>query len=470
MNERSRFDLLHAISMRGSNNRSKKNDEIMTSKKNVQQQKQKQPHPSSVSIRRRMNENIENNNNQLNTSLDILKRAQQEKSLDLYSQGLEQLLKYMKQQKQQSSQLETLRELATVYMSEAETLKQQQQQQKESMTNHNHGLMIPPHLDSTLVHQITSEFLYQTSNTNTNKKSSSTTTTSSSSSSSWEKDIAGLESVKRSLSESFILPLQRPDLFQNHNLRQAPKGILLYGPPGTGKTMCIKAIAASYPSKIILFQCSASVLLSKWMGEGEKLIQTLFAIASSQPNKKCILFCDEMDALFRRRAGGAEEQEASRRFKTEWMVQMDSASSNNLIVMGCTNCPWDIDDAILRRMNRRIYVPLPDRQGRLFLWKQLLQQEPTLLSHNHTLSVLVQKTNGYSCSDITSIAQEAAMIPVRDLFQNNATTTTTKNNNNKEQNIRPMTLSDIVIVISKTKPSVSHITKKQFETWEEENL
>ena len=221
MNERSRFDLLHAMSIRGSNNRNKKNDDIMTSKKNVQQK-----HPSSKSSRRRIVENIETNNNQLNTSLDILKRAQQEKSLDLYSQGLEQLLKYMKQQKQQSSQLETLRELATVYMSEAETLKQQQKQ-KESMTNNNHALMIPPHLDSTLVHQITSEFLFQTSNTNTNTKSSNSTTTSTGSSN-WEKDIAGLESVKRSLSESFILPLQRPDLFQNHNLVKRSYRTALY--------------------------------------------------------------------------------------------------------------------------------------------------------------------------------------------------------------------------------------------------
>ena len=449
MNERSRFDYLHAMSMRGKSSSSssskKKENQPMTVST------QKIGHPSSV---KRIMEH--DNNNQLNTSLDILKRAQQEESLDLYSQGLEQLLQYMKEQNQQSSShLETLRELAHVYMSEAETLKQKQQQQETPK-----GLIIPPHLDPALVHQITSEFLFQASSTNTKKKKSSSSS-SSSSSSNWEKDIAGLESVKRSLSESVILPLQRPDLFQNHNLRQAPKGILLYGPPGTGKTMCIKAIAASHPSQLILFQCSASVLLSKWMGEGEKLIQTLFAIASSQKHKKCILFCDEMDALFRRRDSN-QEQEASRRFKTEWMVQMDSASSNNVIVMGCTNCPWDLDDAILRRMNRRIYVPLPDKHGRLFLWKHLLQQEPTLLLHNH-LAVLVQKTNGYSCSDITSIAQEAAMIPVRDLFQNKSS------RNNKKQNIRPMTLSDIVTVISKTKPSVSHITQKKFETWEEEN-
>merc|ERR1719469_1356956 len=141
--------------------------------------------------------------------------------------------------------------------------------------------------------------------------------------------------------------------------RRSWSGILLYGPPGTGKTMLAKAAASE--SRSNFFSCSASSLTSKWHGDSEKLLKTLFDLAYLYA--PAILFFDEIDALLSTRK--SDEHEASRRFKTEFMVRVDGVNSNNntnknVLVLGCTNCPWDLDQAVLRRFQRRIYVPLPD--------------------------------------------------------------------------------------------------------------
>lgn len=154
----------------------------------------------------------------------------------------------------------------------------------------------------------------------------------------------GLVAAKRAIQEAAILPMIRPDLFTG--LRSPPRGVLLYGPPGTGKTMLVRAAAKE--SKCILFSCTSSALTSKWHGEGEKLLRTLFAVAMDAAPS--IIFFDEIDALLSTRKGGENEHEASRRFKTEFMVQMDGIVSGNsssndddishrVLVLGCSNCP-----------------------------------------------------------------------------------------------------------------------------------
>jgi len=158
----------------------------------------------------------------------------------------------------------------------------------------------------------------------------------------WD-DIAGLAFAKQTLQEAVILPNLRPDLFTG--LRSPPKGVLLFGPPGTGKTLLAKAVASE--SDFCFFSISSSSVTSKYLGEGEKLMKALFEMArEKQPS---VLFFDEIDALMSARKDN--EHEASRRLKTEFMTQVDGATTgagDRLLIMAATNLPWDIDEAVLR--------------------------------------------------------------------------------------------------------------------------
>lgn len=221
----------------------------------------------------------------------------------------------------------------------------------------------------------------------------------------WD-DIAGLDDAKQALQEAAILPLLRPDLFSG--LRK-PRNILLYGPPGTGKTLLVKAVA--HESQCLLFICTASSLTSKWLGEGEKLLRTLFQVARAAAPS--IIFVDEMDALLSSRKSEGEH-EASRRFKTEFMTQMDGivktdaggANGKNLVLIAATNCPWDIDSAVLRRFPRRIYVPLPDVTTRKALLLNLLKKAGNTSLTSSDVTAIVKRLSGFSGSDIASIASE----------------------------------------------------------------
>ncbi|CAK0855265.1 unnamed protein product [Prorocentrum cordatum] len=130
-------------------------------------------------------------------------------------------------------------------------------------------------------------------------------------------DIGGLTDAKRAINEALVLPLLLPDFFTG--LRRPWKGVLLFGPPGTGKTMLAKAVA-SCTENVTFFNCSSATLTSKWRGESEKLLRSLFGAARSR--LPAILFFDEIDSLLSQRGGGGEH-EASRRFKSEFLIHMD---------------------------------------------------------------------------------------------------------------------------------------------------
>lgn len=278
-------------------------------------------------------------------------------------------------------------------------------------------------------------------------------------------DVSGLVEAKRALQEAAILPLLRPDLYTG--LRSPPKGILLYGPPGTGKTMLVKAVA--HESECILFACSASAMTSKWVGEGEKLIRTLFRMASDVAPS--IVFLDEIDSLLgRRKSDGNSEGESSRRFKTEFMVQMDGISAGSgsedtlkrTLLIGATNCPWDIDDAIMRRFTRRVYIPLPDKYARLSLWKQMVSESKGGIKiSSREVNELVKLTDGFSCSDISSTANEASFGPLRDLGGIEAIKGV------KTADVRAIQFKDFKQAISSTKKSVSKELLKRYDEWEE---
>lgn len=221
----------------------------------------------------------------------------------------------------------------------------------------------------------------------------------------WD-DVAGLEGAKQALKEAVILPIKFPQLFTGK--RKPWKGILLYGPPGTGKSFLAKAVATEADSTF--FSMSSSDLVSKWQGESEKLVKQLFEMAREA--KPSIIFIDEVDSLATARSEG--ESEASRRIKTEFLVQMDGVGSTQggVLVLGATNVPWELDPAIRRRFQKRVYIALPEASARAYMFKLNIGDTPCVVT-DQQFQLLGQSSEGYSGSDIAVLVQEALFEPLR---------------------------------------------------------
>ncbi|KAJ1824649.1 Vacuolar protein sorting-associated protein 4 [Coemansia sp. RSA 2675] len=221
----------------------------------------------------------------------------------------------------------------------------------------------------------------------------------------WD-DVAGLDGAKEALKEAVILPIRFPQLFTGK--RTPWRGILLYGPPGTGKSYLAKAVATEADSTF--YAVSSSDLVSKWMGESERLVKNLFAMA--RENKPSIIFIDEVDSLCGTRGEG--ESEASRRIKTEFLVQMNGVGNDDtgVLVLGATNIPWALDSAIRRRFEKRIFIPLPDAAARARMFQLHIGNTPCTLTQRD-YKMLAERTEGYSGSDIAVIVRDALMQPIR---------------------------------------------------------
>jgi vacuolar protein-sorting-associated protein 4 len=183
---------------------------------------------------------------------------------------------------------------------------------------------------------------------------------------------------------------------------------LLYGPPGTGKSFLAKACATEADGTF--FSVSSADLVSKWLGESERLVKQLFKMA--RENRPSIVFIDEVDSLCGSRNEG--ENETSRRIKTEFLVQMQGVGNDmdGVLVLGASNVPWELDPAIRRRFEKRIYIPLPDIQARTVMFKLRLGKTPNKLTEEDFLE-LGKASEGYSGSDISVVVKEAMMMPVR---------------------------------------------------------
>ncbi|WJX20870.1 microtubule-severing ATPase [Trifolium repens] len=264
----------------------------------------------------------------------------------------------------------------------------------------------------------------------------------------WD-DVGGLEKAKQALMEMVILPTKRRDLFTG--LRRPARGLLLFGPPGNGKTMLAKAVASE--SEATFFNVTAASLTSKWVGEGEKLVRTLFNVATSrQPS---VIFIDEIDSIMSTRT--TNENEASRRLKSEFLIQFDGVTSNPddiVIVIGATNKPQELDDAVLRRLVKRIYVPLPNENVRKLLLKHKLKGQAFSLP-NRDLEMLVKETEGYSGSDLQALCEEAAMMPIRELGPNILT-------------VRGLRYEDFKKAMAVIRPSLNKSKWEELEKWNEE--
>lgn len=221
----------------------------------------------------------------------------------------------------------------------------------------------------------------------------------------WD-DVAGLEGAKASLKEAVILPIKFPNLFTGK--RTPWKGILLYGPPGTGKSYLAKAVATE--AKSTFFSVSSSDLVSKWQGDSERLVKNLFEMA--RESKPSIIFIDEVDSLAGTR--NESESEGSRRIKTEFLVQMNGVGHDDtgVLVLGATNIPWQLDPAIKRRFEKRIYIPLPGPDARKRMFEIHVGSTPCELTQKD-YRTLGEMTEGYSGSDISIVVRDALMQPVR---------------------------------------------------------
>lgn len=262
--------------------------------------------------------------------------------------------------------------------------------------------------------------------------------------------IAGLQFVKNTIQEIVVWPMLRPDIFSG--LRGPPKGLLLFGPPGTGKTLLAKCIANESQSKF--FNISSSTLTSKWQGESEKLVRVLFEVARSM--QPAVIFIDEIDSLLSQRSD--DDRESSRRLKTEFFVQMDGARTSGeerILVIGATNRPQELDDAARRRFVKRLYVPLPEYEGRVELVRNLIKKEKSDLDDDE-IDRIAQMTDGYSGADLTNLCREAALGPIRSI----------KNIKTIDLNqVRPIIFKDFTDAMNQVKASVSQDDLQAYYKW-----
>ncbi|GIL78028.1 hypothetical protein Vretimale_7368 [Volvox reticuliferus] len=258
----------------------------------------------------------------------------------------------------------------------------------------------------------------------------------------WD-DIAGLDQAKRLIKEAVVMPIKYPQLFTG--LLAPWKGVLLHGPPGTGKTLLAKAVATE--CRTTFFNISASSIISKWRGDSEKLVRVLFELA--RYHAPSTVFLDEIDALMAAR-GGEGEHEASRRMKTELLIQMDGLARGNelVFVLAATNLPWELDMALLRRLEKRILVPLPNTPARRAMFATLLAGRCAV---DVSMDMMAERTEGYSGSDVAVVAKEAAMRPLRRLMSklelDGPVDTTQK------VELGPITVDDARAALEVTKPS-----------------
>ncbi|KDP46288.1 hypothetical protein JCGZ_10128 [Jatropha curcas] len=270
----------------------------------------------------------------------------------------------------------------------------------------------------------------------------------------WD-DIAGLEHAKKCVTEMVIWPLLRPDIFKG--CRSPGKGLLLFGPPGTGKTMIGKAIAGE--AKATFFYISASSLTSKWIGEGEKLVRALFGVASCR--QPAVIFVDEIDSLLSQRKSEGEH-ESSRRLKTQFLIEMEGfdSGSEQILLIGATNRPQELDEAARRRLTKRLYIPLPSSEARAWIVRNLLEKDGLFKLSKEEIDTICNLTEGYSGSDMKNLVKDASMGPLREALKQGIEITKLK-----KEDMRPVTLQDFEKALQEVRPSVSLSELGTYDEW-----
>jgi transitional endoplasmic reticulum ATPase len=248
--------------------------------------------------------------------------------------------------------------------------------------------------------------------------------------------VGGLHDVKADIKESMIIPLMRKDVTTRFKL-EPPKGILLFGPPGCGKTMLMKALASELGVEMISIKCSD--LMSKWYGESENRVAEL--LRTARERAPCILFMDEIDSVAKRRDMYTAD-DVTPRLLSILLSEMDGIDkSAGVIVVGSTNKPDLIDQALMRpgRLDKIIYVPPPDFNERMEIVHVHLVGRP--VAQDIDLSEIAKKTERYSGADLANLVREAATIAVRREMMTGVRS--------------PITMDDFRQVLPRIKPSIS---------------
>lgn len=260
-------------------------------------------------------------------------------------------------------------------------------------------------------------------------------------------DVAGLDDVKKAITIKMINPVKYPEKYKMYG-KKTGGGVLLYGPPGTGKTMIAKAIANEVKAKF--YAVKGSDIVSKWVGDSEKNINSLFEEANKQD--RAIIFIDEMDSLIGKR--GLDTHNDKR--VNEFLQQIDGFAGRNpnLLLLGATNRPWDIDSAAMRsgRFSQKIYLPLPDAPARKFMVEKNMKGVP--VGKDFDVDRIVEQTEGYSGADIEELCDRAKDEP---LLQAIAT-----------DSVVLVTNEDFDRVLETMPPSVTEKEMKKFEEYNNE--
>ena len=268
----------------------------------------------------------------------------------------------------------------------------------------------------------------------------------------WD-DIVGLENAKKVIKRSIVYPIRRPDLFP----LGFPRAILLYGPPGCGKTSLAAALSNEIDAEF--YPIDATMIMSKWLGESEKRVAEVFRyLRERAQHTPVILYIDEVDSLLSVRNS---EVGGEIRVRNQFLSEMDGLKGKEsanlpLFIVASTNRPWDLDIGFIRRFQKRIYIPPPDKKTRKELFKFYLSK--VNYSDDIDFEFLADYTKGYTPSDIRDVVQTAVIEVVSELFESGLAS-------DPNAKPRPVTMDDLRQALKRVRPSISHVILAAYENW-----